>query len=173
MLKLLKSRDAQKKTAEALLRVLVAQAREPYFYEQLGVPDTLDGRFDMVVLHAWLVLASLRAKGEGDLAQRLIDQLFGTFDEGLRELGAGDIGMGRRIKKMASAFYGRLAAYDAAHDEGAMADALLRNVYRGAAEHSDDARGLAMYVRSQRSGLAVSELSAGKIAFAPPPDKHA
>lgn len=171
MLNLLKPHAAQRKTVEALLGALTGQAREVSFYAQLGVPDTLDGRFDLVVVHAWLVLSALRAKGEIDLAQRLIDRLFVSFDEGLRELGAGDVGMGRRIKKMASAFYGRVAVYDAARNEAAMQGALLRNVYRGAAERTDDAGALARYVLAQREALAASEFRSGEIAFGPPPAK--
>jgi cytochrome b pre-mRNA-processing protein 3 len=167
MLNLAKPRGLQNKAAQSLLHALVGQARDPYFYAQLKVPDTLDGRFDLLVLHAWLVLARLRASGQGDLAQRLTDRLFESFDEGLRELGAGDIGIGRRIKKMASAFYGRLSAYDGAGDEQALQAALLRNVYRGDGARTSEAVALARYAIAQRDVLAAAPLASGEISFAP------
>ena len=93
----------------------------------------MDGRFDLVALHAWLVLERLKAAGMDAAAQALTDILFVGFDEALREQGTGDMGMGRRMKAFANAFFGRLAAYGGATDE---ADAGRKrwpsNVWRGA-----------------------------------------
>lgn len=113
---LLKSRSG-KSLGAALCTTIGAQARQPVFFAKLGVPDTIDGRFDLVVLHAWLVLERLREQGMKDVSQGLIDMLFASFDESLRDLGVGDIGIGHRVKKMADAFYGRLSAYGAAAQE--------------------------------------------------------
>lgn len=118
-----------RRAAERLYAALVTRSREPVFFERLDVPDTLDGRFDLLTLHAWLVLA--RYRENAPLAQALVDQIFVGFDEALREMGAGDIGMGRRMKKMADAFYGRLKAYGEAENAVALEEALVRNLYRG------------------------------------------
>src|SRR5512135_3312962 len=96
---------------------LNSQARRPAFFKDLGVADSFDGRFDMVALHAWLALERLRADRFSELARGLTDLIFIGFDEALRDLGAGDMGMGRKIKKMGDAFNGRLAAYGSARDE--------------------------------------------------------
>ncbi len=165
MLNAIRRSGARKRVARELDAALVARARAPVFFAALGVPDTIDGRFDMVVLHAWLVLDRLKALGEDQLAQALTDTLFVGFDEGLRELGTGDMGMGRRLKNMANAFYGRLSAYGAADGEGALADALLRNVFRGAEGQSENARKLAVYVARAREAVAKSDLVAGQVAF--------
>src|ERR1700741_3963580 len=122
---------ALRNAASRLNAGIVSRAREPVFYAKLGVADSVDGRFDLIVLHAWLVLERLRAQRLNDLSQALTDALFVSFDEGLRDLGAGDMGLGRRMKAMADAFYGRLKAYGESADEGAMAKALGRNLYRG------------------------------------------
>jgi cytochrome b pre-mRNA-processing protein 3 len=129
MLKALRRLGDRKRLADGLFAGLAARAREPVFFLELGVPDTIDGRFDLLALHAWLVLERLAA--ERDLSQTLTDIIFVQFDESLRQLGVGDIGIGHRVKKMADAFYGRLKAYGGAEDEGALAEAILRNVYRG------------------------------------------
>jgi cytochrome b pre-mRNA-processing protein 3 len=109
MLKALRRLGDRKRLADGLFAGLAARAREPVFFLELGVPDTIDGRFDLLALHAWLVLERLAA--ERDLSQTLTDIIFVQFDESLRQLGVGDIGIGHRVKKMADAFYGRLKAY--------------------------------------------------------------
>ena len=133
MLNLLRKSAARKELGRALEQQLAGRARAGFFYERLGVPDTLDGRFDMVALHAWLALARLKDAGRDDAAQALTDALFIGFDEALREQGISDMGMGRRMKAIANAFYGRLAAYGAADTEAKMAEALARNIWRGGA----------------------------------------
>jgi cytochrome b pre-mRNA-processing protein 3 len=152
MLNLLKKSAARKQQAARLYDGLVARAREPVFFAKLGVPDSLDGRFDLLVFHAWMVLAELK----GDpAAQSLTDILFAGFDEAMREQGAGDIGIGHRLKAMAKAFYGRIAAYQAAKDEEELAAALARNLWRGA-EPDDHARALAAYGWRARQSLGRS-----------------
>ena len=165
MLKALRKSGARKRTARALEASLVARAREPAFFAALNVPDTIDGRFDLVTLHAWLVLARLKEIGETQLAQGVVDAVFVGFDEALRDMGAGDMGMGRRLKAMANAFYGRLSAYDAAGDAAQMAEALKRNVYRGAPGVDEAAQRLANYVFSARNSLAESDLPQGVADF--------
>jgi cytochrome b pre-mRNA-processing protein 3 len=148
MLKALANSRKRRQAAAGLVSALVARARAPVFFTKFNVPDTIDGRFDLVALHAFLVLERLEAGGRRGLSQALTDAVFAGFDEGLRDLGAGDIGMGRRMKKMANAFYGRLNAYRAAVDIDSLADALLRNLYRGEVGHQASARRLAEYVEA-------------------------
>ena len=155
MLNLLRNSGARKELGRALERQIIARARSVRFFAGLAVPDTMDGRFDMVALHAWLVLVRLQAAGETEAAQALTDALFIGFDEALREQGVSDMGMGKRMKAMANAFYGRLAAYGAASNDSEMAEALARNVWRGAAV-DDNARILAGYVQSARAALAAA-----------------
>jgi cytochrome b pre-mRNA-processing protein 3 len=155
MLNLLRNSGVRKELGRALERQVIARARAPRFFAGLAVPDTMDGRFDMVTLHAWLVLVRLQAAGETEAAQAFTDALFVGFDEALREQGVSDMGMGKRMKAMANAFYGRLAAYGEARSDAELAEALARNVWRGAAVDAN-ARALAAYVQSARLALAGS-----------------
>jgi cytochrome b pre-mRNA-processing protein 3 len=161
---LLKSRTGKSRGAD-LSAAIGARARAPVFFTEFLVPDTIDGRFDLVVLHAWLVLARLRELGMKDVSQGVIDSLFASFDESLRDLGVGDIGIGHRVKKMADAFYGRLSAYGASADEAALKDAILRNIYRGEAGHEAHAQALAAYAERTRALLGTSDFSSGTVDF--------
>jgi cytochrome b pre-mRNA-processing protein 3 len=162
--------------AGALYGCAVAQGRQPGFYAALGVPDTVDGRFEMIALHVWLLLHRLR---EGDaraqaLAQAVFDAMFQDMDRALREMGAGDLGVGRRVKAMATAFYGRIAAYDRgiADDGRVLDDALIRNVWRGNAPDVATVAALAHYLRREVASLSAQPLEgllAGEAAFGAPP----
>jgi cytochrome b pre-mRNA-processing protein 3 len=154
---------------QSLFAALVKRAREPVFYTRFNVADTLDGRFDLLALHAFLLLERLREAGEGDLAQGLIDTIFLSFDEGLRELGTGDMGIGRRMKVMADAFYGRMQAYQASGDSAALAAAVHRNLYRGAEGREVQSEAMAQYMLQARERLAQSEIGAGPADFGPLP----
>lgn len=136
-------------SAERLYSAVVAQARRPEFYARLGVPDTVDGRFELIALHAFLVLRRLRADGEAVAAQALFDRMFDDMDRSLREMGAGDLGVGRRVKAMAQAFYGRIVAYGAGldHDGAKLADALRRNLYATAPPDPARLDAMAAYLR--------------------------
>src|SRR5579885_2019728 len=104
----------QKPAAAALYRAVVAQARAPAFYVAYGVPDTLDGRFDLIALHMFLVLHRLKSDTDAStVSQALFDIMFDDMDRSLREMGVGDLGVGRRVRAMAEALYGRMAAYEA------------------------------------------------------------
>lgn len=169
MLKTLLGTGSSKKLATDLCAALGVRAREPVFFAKLGVPDTIDGRFDLVVLHAWLVLERLRELQMKDVSQAFVNLLFVSFDESLRELGVGDIGIGHRVKKMADAFYGRLSAYGSAAEEGAMAQAIRRNVFRAESGHDTDAGALADYVRSAQAHIAGCDLRRQMPDFGPLP----
>ncbi|WP_374466727.1 ubiquinol-cytochrome C chaperone family protein, partial [Ferrovibrio sp.] len=92
----------------ALYRAIVAQSRQAGFYREHGVPDSLDGRFDMIVLHSFLVMRRLRRIGAAaePLSQQLFDLMFADMDSNLREIGVGDLSVGKKVKAMAQAFYG-------------------------------------------------------------------
>lgn len=125
-----------RRTARRLYALAVQQARSPFIYDDFSVPDTVDGRFDAVVLHVFLLLKRMSLEGTGDsayLSQALFDALFQDMDRNLREMGVGDLSVGKHIKRMAEAYYGRAAAYEIAlvsEDASALRKALLRNVYR-------------------------------------------
>lgn len=148
----------------------MAQARKPAFYLAFRVPDTFDGRFDLATLHAFLVLERLRSSGCSGVAQAVVDDLFTGFDDALRELGASDMSMGRKLKSMADAFYGRLSAYREADDVSALSGAILRNVYRGDAARTPEAERLATYALACRSHLAAWTADNGPPDFAPLPE---
>lgn len=151
---------------------IVAAARRPAFYAQWNVPDTLDGRFDMLALHTYLVLDRLKGV-ESQFRQDLVDAFFSDMDRSLRELGVGDVSVGKKVRKMAEVFYGRVTAYDAAlaaGEEGALAAALARNVFPDDPEAAGAAP-LAAYVREQRSHLAAQDagtIAGGQISFKEP-----
>lgn len=162
--------------AAGLYTTIVAQARHTGFYENLGVPDTLDGRFEMIVMHTVMVLRRLKGTGsEGKaLSQALFDQMFADMDRSLRELGAGDLGVGRRVKRMAKAFYGRAEVYEKGLDgpKGALEDAVARNVYGTVSSPAHQASVMASYIRREMallSELDGSDLLAGRVSFGTPP----
>ena len=169
MLNRLRKAAARKEFAMRLEGQVSARARNPYFFRVLTVPDTVDGRFDMVALHGWLALERLKAAHMDEAAQALTDVLFIGFDEALREQGTGDMGMGRRMKAFANAFFGRLHAYHDAKDEAALADALARNVWRGK-ETGSHRHILARYVASARAHLMKGDIAGGVLDFGPLPD---
>jgi cytochrome b pre-mRNA-processing protein 3 len=150
-------------TAQAarLYDAVVAQARQPAFYAMGGVPDTIDGRFEMIALHTFLVLRRLRTlSGAGEpLAQALVDILFSDMDASLREMGAGDLGVGKRVKRMATAFYGRVAAYESAEKAGDMQQALARNLFGTVAPSPRQLAAMAAYVDAARATLSVQPLA--------------
>ncbi len=109
--------------------MIVTQAREPLFYRDLGVPDTVNGRFDLLVLHLWMVLRRLRPAPDGvGLSQALFDRFCDDMDANLREMGVGDLTVPKRMQAFGEAFYGRVAAYDVALAAGEepLAQALAR-----------------------------------------------
>ncbi|GJD61532.1 ubiquinol-cytochrome C chaperone family protein [Methylobacterium frigidaeris] len=155
--------DARRRAIEALHIRINAGARVPALYLDLGVPDTVEGRFEALCLHVVLVLRRLRhlPAPAADVAQDLVNSVFEQLDSSLRELGVGDMGVSKRMKKLAQAFYGRASAYDAALDAGdrdALAATLARNVL--AREEPEAARGLAAYVAAADAALAGTDLDA-------------
>lgn len=157
----------------------VMAARQPFWYERLGVADTLDGRFDLIGLHVYLVIRQLQnaPKPGPELAQAVFDAMFSDMDLNLREMGVGDLSVGKRVKTMWEAFHGRANAYGAALDQGdatALAVALGRNVWRGAPP-PEAPEALARIVLAADASLRaqpLAALAAGEVTF-PPPEEAA
>jgi cytochrome b pre-mRNA-processing protein 3 len=150
------------KTAREIYLLIVAKARQPYFYAELGVPDTVDGRFDMITLHAILVIEFIAQKGKAGkaLSQQLFDEMFADMDGSLREMGAGDLSVGKKVRKMAEVFYGRAKAYREAlaqEDEDGLTAALARNVYGGEGR-PQNVRQLARYALAAAKSLSASRM---------------
>lgn len=166
-------RDPNAAAAHALYAAAVTQARRDSFYLRGGVPDTIDGRFDMVALHAYLILRRLGREGKqaSALSQAIFDIMFADMDQNLREIGVGDLSVGKKVKAMAKAFYGRIAAYDAGLEGGdrELGEALRRNVYRKSTVDDEQVAVMVTYVRRQAAALDSQPLEsfmAGEVTFA-------
>ena len=160
--------------ARKLYARVVEQARRPEFYLRCKVADTVDGRFDMIALHAFLLMRRLKCGRTGSLAQALFDVMFADMDQNLREMGIGDLAVGRKVKALAELFYGRVAAYEAGlvGDESELCEGLRRNLYRKVDPPPGNVAAMAAYVRREAAALEVQEtdrLLAGEVFFGPPP----
>jgi cytochrome b pre-mRNA-processing protein 3 len=160
--------------AAALYAAIVARSRDVRFYLEGGVPDSLDGRFEMVALHLYVVLRRLRGDGpEAEaMSQALVDTLFADMDANLREMGAGDLGVGRRVKRMASGFYGRVAAYEEGQAKGNAESALRRNLFGTVTPPAGAVTAMNLYLTTAGAALArqpLEEILAGRPNFGEPP----
>jgi cytochrome b pre-mRNA-processing protein 3 len=152
-------------------RAIVAQSRQPVFYADWSVPDTVTGRFDMISLHMALLFRRLRAEPQSTKAfsQAVFDLFFKDMDRSLREMGAGDLAVPKKIQKMGNIFFGLLAAINEAMDRGdreALAIVLSRNIYEGS--DMDAARRLADYAMTQDAVLASQSadvIGTGTVTF--------
>ncbi len=168
--------DADQRAADSVYAAIVAQARHPEFYRTLGVPDTLDGRFDLLVIHAFLFFH--RLKGEGDTAQmhgqKVFDAMFADIDQNLREMGVGDMSIGKKVRKMGAVFYGGTEVYDDGiaqydTDPAILAEAVRRNVFSEDAA-SGKAMQLAQYMMVCTKMLGAQKtdvLLSGQLSFPP------
>jgi cytochrome b pre-mRNA-processing protein 3 len=169
----LRRRGKHERAAFQLYGSAVAAARDPYLYASLGVPDTLDGRFDAIVLHVYLIVRRLEGEAEqgASLAQAVFDAMFLDMDINLREMGVGDLSVGKRNRAMWEAFHGRCATYAAVWDDKpAFEAAIARNVWRGAEPPAGSAAALVRLAVSQAAGLTAQSLDAllnGDIRFEP------
>jgi len=169
-------RSQARKPAVDIYGGIVGQARIPLFYEAFQTPDTPGGRFDMILIHMFLVISRLNHEGPETktLSQDLYDLMFADMDRNLREMGVGDVGVPIRIRKMAEDFQGRMAAYEAAlaeKDDRALIDVLDRNLYQEISPGAARLAAMATYVREQHDFLAdqdFGEISIGNIRFRQP-----
>jgi cytochrome b pre-mRNA-processing protein 3 len=170
-----KRQNERRGTIERLYGAIVAQARNPVFYAQLNAPDTVEGRFDLVVLHLFMVNERLGSLGdEGKvLAQEVLDFFFEDMDGALREIGIGDLSVPKKMRSLAEAYLGRSAAYQAAlvaRDEAALAASLSKNIY-GEEAVSAEARALARYAAKAFDALKETPLGlffSGELPFVSP-----
>jgi cytochrome b pre-mRNA-processing protein 3 len=158
-----RARRASKVLIEQLRGEILSASRRPALYEALEAPDRVDGRFELLALHAGLVLRRLVAIGGlgQDIAQDLVNSLFLYLDDTLREMAMSDVAVSKRLKTMKEAFYGRITAYAAALDSGSGAEltaALARNVYGAGSRPVPPAAELAGYVASLDAALAATPL---------------
>ncbi len=161
-------------TIEGVYGMIVAQARSPVFYRDYRVPDTVSGRFDMIVLHLVLVLRRLRQmQPQGNLpafGQQIFDRFCRDMDDNFREMGIGDLAVPKEMKRVAEAFYGRAGAYQAAvgaDDRTALALIVARNVF-GAEDVPPGARRLAAYMEEAARRLDAQNPSGGQVEFPDP-----
>lgn len=170
----LRRRKSIKLAAAGLYQAALAQSRDPRFYTELGVSDTIDGRFDLLSLHVFLIMQRLRYMGNNGrvLSQALFDYMFTNMDLTLRQIGIGDMGVPKHIKRMMRAFNGRVHSYHAAINDNNMetlALAVTRNVYRlEETEKSSAAQRMAEYVTQEVSWLMQQDyesMAAGRVTF--------
>jgi len=172
--------DDARAAGRTLYETAVAQARNTVFYADLAVPDTLDGRFENILLHVWLVLRRIRmddAKTElhDKVSQAVFDTMITDMDRSLREMGVGDLRVGKRVKAMAQAFYGHVKAYDNgidADDDQVLGATLLRNLYGTSEKDPSDLSSavatVANYLRQEVKNLEnqpFEQLISGEVAF--------
>jgi cytochrome b pre-mRNA-processing protein 3 len=176
-------RNHHNRNIQALYGAIVAQARSPVFYTLYGVPDSVEGRFELIVLHLVLVLRRLGADqgmtsgavlGPGSASgQRLFDVFCRDLDDNLREMGVGDLAVPRRMRQFGEAFYGRQAAYGAAlgaADPRELEKALARNIL----SNTDAGEKAALFARYMRAVAAQLDaepeaaLIAGEAVFPSP-----
>jgi cytochrome b pre-mRNA-processing protein 3 len=168
-------RNAIRDAAMLGYRRVIEQSRRRAFFTEYGVPDTLDGRFELICLHAFLYLHRLKSERPQAtrFCQELFDTMFADMDRSLRELGKSDLGVGNEVKRMAQGFYGRIRAYEAglAGEDSVLAAALARNLF-GTAKGLPPLASATAYVRQAAAELGAqpaAELLAGCVAFTPPP----
>jgi cytochrome b pre-mRNA-processing protein 3 len=166
-------RSARPDTISTLYGTIVAQARLPLFYRDHAVPDTVNGRFDLIVLHLTLFLERLAAdEGLRALGQGVFDAFCRDMDHNLREMGVGDLAVPKEMRRMGEAFYGRAEAYRAAlaaPSDQALAETLARNIYGGSSPA--EAARLAAYMREavrQLERQDLASLAAGHLNFPEP-----
>lgn len=174
MFGLIKGNRKDLEAAQALYDEAVAQARKPVFYRFYGVPDSVDGRFDLICVHVFLLMDRLFAEGRAGkkLAQALFDVMFRDMDRSLREMGIGDLSLPKHVKRMMKGFNGRATAYQQAmqaEDPEELVTVLKRNLF-GTAENlpEDKVRIIALYMHETALSLEKQPweaLAAGHVEF--------
>lgn len=167
MLNWLKTRSEDRCKAKDLYGVIVTGARQPAFYSDCGVEDTPEGRYEMIALHLFLVIE--RLKGAGTQADRIAQRVMETFvtdmDDSMREMGVGDLSVGKKVKRSAAGLYERFRAYRTAMSagEGALAEQVA-----GFVPNVSDSERIARYVTASAQdlkGIGLDEVLSGKVRF--------
>ena len=153
----------RERLGQPLYEAAVRQARDPAFYTRLGVADRIDARFELYTLHVLLLVMRLRDEGDrgAEIGQDLFNVYVSALDHALRELGVGDVSVGKKMRKLGEALYGRMAIYEPALRDGdaeALAASLARNVYES--EIATTGTALATFALSSRARLAEQTLDA-------------
>jgi cytochrome b pre-mRNA-processing protein 3 len=154
--------DVANPRSDSVYAGIVALARRPWLYSRAGVPDTVSGRFDMIVLHLALVMERLRAGGPAARAfsQQLLETMFADMDRNLREMGVGDLSVAKRMRTMASVYYGRAIAYGealaGADPSAAVAQVLERNLFPAGTPPSANLALLANHAMAMTAALAAT-----------------
>ena len=167
--------STQDAAARQLYIATVNQARSVAFYEQWSAPDTVTGRFDMISLHGYLIMRRLMADPAAKaFSEAYCGMIFTDMDRNLREMGVGDLSVGKKVKKLAEGFYGRAAAYESAMNDGPepMTEVLRRNVYGGEDPGGAVLAAMSDYVRANvnsLAGQASQDIMEGVVRFEPPP----
>lgn len=171
-------RSPKPDSIDALYGMIVAQARSPAFYRSYGVPDTVSGRLEMILIHTFLFFRRTRSGADAlrRMGQGVFDLFCDDMDANLREMGVGDLAVPKQMRRIGEAFYGRTRVYEAAlaaDDEPALTEALLRNVFAGQPQPLQRVQRLAAYIKAADVQLARAEdtnLAQGRIGF-PDPEK--
>jgi len=164
-------KDPNSELAQSIYNQIVDQARNPWFYDDCGAPDSVEGRFELLTIHVYLVLQRLKGqnKAANALSQKVFDVFFKNMDDSLREMGVGDLSVGKKIRAMAEAFYGRVGVYEAGLQNQSiipLEDAVARNVFE--AKEPEGALSIAHYIKDSWMALKsapIEELMIGKISF--------
>ncbi len=166
--------NAEWNAAHALYAASVLAGRDPVFFGVWGVPDSAEGRFEALSMVAFLALRRLKQPPlPSSLGQAYFDIMFDDIDSNLREMGVGDIAVGKKVKKLAESFYGRIKAYDTgldAKDDAALTMTLGKFLFRGVSPSAETLGAACAYMRAQSQHLADqhdAQLSTGTISFAP------
>jgi len=170
MFSFIKDRKFRKKRAAELYDIAVAQSRQPEFYAQLNVPDTVDGRFEMIAMHCGILVYCLKKEEHAKLSQALFDKMFKVMDPMLREMGVGDLSVPKHMKRMMQGFNGRAIKYAQAiekKDKKELEKSILRNIYGTLEEKNvrrEDLELMADYILA--SIASMPDLTAGTPDFA-------
>ena len=151
--------DKKLSNVDKVYSIVVDQSRKPIFYTELLIPDNIDGRFDVLSLHMFFIFSRLKNEENiaADFSQSLFDTMFVDMDQSLREMGVGDLSVGKRVKDMGKALLGRIEAYDKAFsaEYSDIEATIIRNIYRGDGPHLHQIKRLINYSKGTIENLAL------------------
>lgn len=165
MFALMKSKNPYERQAHDVYSILLGQTRDKAFYKALGVEDSFEGRYELLCLHAFIVMhVTLAARVDQHFNQALFDLMFADIDQSLRQMGKGDMGVPKHMRRMMKGFNGRMNAYEEAFEDKAdFEEALRRNVYGG--DEKAPVKKMVDYVRKNVVAQKAEDLLEGKVKF--------